>query len=154
MRIFRRHVEPAWQDTVIRLKRRGDRADAEIERLRAGEDTTPAAEGVMLTPGQWTYRWNRSTGPERIARVELMYEAQATAFRCFVLDHAGAVELLRDAQPTAARLAGQVGRVTALATQWAAPGGAVSSSQELEQAVLGRLILAALEEPAAGGARA
>lgn len=52
---------------VLRLL---DKARAEVERLRAGEDPTPSLPHEQLTPARWLHRFNEMTPAERLARAK------------------------------------------------------------------------------------
>lgn len=67
---------------------------AEIARLREGEEPY-TEEGVVPTPGQWIWRWNRLTAAKRQARATQILEMSVKSFDCVMADHEGAVDELR-----------------------------------------------------------
>jgi hypothetical protein len=64
-------------------------ARAELTRLRAGEDTTPVAEGTWPTPAQWIARWNAASAVERLDLATRALDAAHAASECFTADHKG-----------------------------------------------------------------
>lgn len=84
VRVGRRWWFPlGWRRRKVKL----EKAHAEIARLRAGEDATPAEPGARLTFGQWIYMWNRFTADQRLVKVEDLFRTSETAERCFTHDH-------------------------------------------------------------------
>jgi hypothetical protein len=68
------------------------KARAEIERLRAGEDHTPAAEGVELTPGQLIAKWNSLNATERLEQAARILDDNRAARECFLMNHRARLE--------------------------------------------------------------
>lgn len=62
--------------------------DAEIERLKAGEDATPKDPGSWPTPGQLIYRWNGLDADNRLAQAASFIEAMQQADKCSRMQHA------------------------------------------------------------------
>ncbi len=66
----------------------------ELDRIRAGADPTPPAEGQSLSAGQ-VWHWLLEADPDRrIKRLEQLITAAANGGACFVLDHEGRIEPL------------------------------------------------------------
>jgi len=80
-----------------------ERLRAEIARLREGEEPY-TDEGVVPTPAQWIWRWNRATSKRRLERAAQIMEMGEQAFACSMADHQGALEELRNAAATLARV--------------------------------------------------
>ncbi len=96
----------AWKSA----RARAQRAQAEVARLRAGEESgwDPL---VVPTPGQWIARWN-SLGPaQRLDRAKAVIEMAETANRCQFDGHRQRLEEDRQAWVT-------VARVTELRDSW------------------------------------
>jgi hypothetical protein len=54
-------------------------------------------EGVVPTPAQWIWKWNRATPARRLEVAENAIRAQAAEQQCLLSDHAGAVVELQEA---------------------------------------------------------
>jgi hypothetical protein len=68
--------------TYDQVRPDGEGPSPEVQRLRAGEDTTPIDEGTWPTPGQWIARWNAMTADERLSTADaLITLCQAEAAR-------------------------------------------------------------------------
>lgn len=71
---------------VFTLAERTPAAEAELERLSAGEEpvTDPHVEH---TPGQWIWQWNRATPAKRLEVAAAVIRDAAKASHCFFMGH-------------------------------------------------------------------
>lgn len=67
-------------------------AEAEIDRLRACEDTTPPAEGERHTAEQLWHHLLDASSHRRMYVLNQFLEAQDDANRCFLENHEGRLE--------------------------------------------------------------
>lgn len=74
--------------------RRAHQAEAEVARLRAGEE--PVTDPAVCTPGQWIWQWNRAAPEERLKVAARIQDAMDRSAACFVGDHDARLEAQRD----------------------------------------------------------
>lgn len=79
--------------------------EGEIEKLRAGEDTSEVVDGVMRTPGQWLHWLLEKDADGRLATIGTIFGSLEIASECMNMDHKGLQEQLRQTQQTLRRLA-------------------------------------------------
>lgn len=86
-----------WDDirnAAAALLRDRDEQNAELERLRAGEE--PATNKALRpTPGQWIWQWNRATPEKRLDMAAQILDGMARANDCFMADHEAQIASLR-----------------------------------------------------------
>ena len=61
--------------------------DAELARIRMGEDTTPVEPGVWMTPEQLWHSLLEMHPATRLERLQVIVQWAQMAERCFVEDH-------------------------------------------------------------------
>jgi hypothetical protein len=76
-----------WHDRALT-------AEAEIARLRAGEDDERPDPGTALTPAQWIRKWNDAAPDRRLHAAQRVLEVIDQESRCFQQDHDGRLEHL------------------------------------------------------------
>ncbi|MET9445330.1 hypothetical protein [Streptomyces sp. NPDC006610] len=100
---------------------RAEAAEAEIARLRAGEE--PSWDAVSVpTPGQWVARWNAASAEERLEVAQRVIEDSARAARCFEMAHENHIARCRvsaDAQAALARVRAESARIRSITPTWA-----------------------------------
>jgi hypothetical protein len=96
--------EACVSDTTIDQWGQLEQLRAEVARLRAGESDEPAAEGARLTPGEWLRAFNDACAAKRLVWAGRALELADAVGRCFLLDHGGAVEELRQAEAVLGRV--------------------------------------------------
>lgn len=82
-------------DRLMQWEARACELEAEVVRLRAGEDPTPHDEGCQLAPGQWIHEFNEVSADKRLTMVRLALDASARAAICDLMDHEGELEQLQ-----------------------------------------------------------
>lgn len=107
---------------------RAEEAEAEVARLRAGEEPgrDPVAEP---SPGQWIARWNASSADERLEVARRVIEDSARAARCFQMDHetrivvadkmlAARLRVMNRSEATVARVRAESARIRSVTPTW------------------------------------
>lgn len=88
-------IDPPEQLTDDQLLRKVAHLEAEVARLRAGENHTPRENGTWPTPGQFIAQFNAAGVGERFAMAGKAITDAQLASECFVHDHKGELAYLR-----------------------------------------------------------
>lgn len=86
-----------WDDirnAAAGLRKQRDAQAAELEQLRAGEESG-WDHSIVPTPGQYIARWNQVTPEKRLSMAAEIIEGMKRSSECLMEDHAGRIAQLR-----------------------------------------------------------
>lgn len=96
-------IAPRLVEWLSHHRDRAEEAEAELTRLRAGEE--PGWDPALVpTPGQWIACWNRASATERLDVAERVIRNAAKAGECFEMNHVARLEEDRQARAVVERV--------------------------------------------------
>lgn len=112
---------------ILRVRSNHEDAEAELARLREGEETTEGHDpAVEHSDGQWLYRFNRAPAAERLQVISGLRAQAARGYDCFLMGHQQRLADDQQTRETLARVRDLEGRLWENGDQELRPVSAVS----------------------------